>query len=145
MPTLPRLLLAVLLTAILHLTHTSNILITPPFPPTAFLGQSYTLRFQGTGLVKPSFVFSQLPPFLKGFPNGTVTGAPTETGSFKVTVNYTDKTHNGTAEVIISVADNNTDHVTLTPSSQFLTSPLFLSFSDGSRTFRAGQAIDIGF
>ncbi len=145
MPARLSLLLTLLLTALLQINHASNIFITPPFPSTAFIGQTYTVRFQGSGLVKPSFNFLQLPPFLKGFANGTVTGAPTETGSFKVIISYIDKTHNGTADVIISVADNNTDSVNLAPSQQILSNPLYLSFSDGSRTFQVGEAIDIGF
>lgn len=144
MPTPPPL-LPILLLALLHLIHAGNVLITPPFPPTAFLGQPYSIRFQGTGLSKPTFTFTDLPPFLKGFPNGTLTGTPTETGSFKVLINYADKTRNGTTSAIISVGDNNTEHMTLTPNWQGTISPLFLSFSDGSRTFRAGQTIDIGF
>lgn len=144
MPTRPPL-LPILLIALLHLIHAGNILINPPFPPTAFLGQNYSIRFQGTGLSKPTFAFTDLPPFLKGFPNGTLSGTPTETGSFKVLINYADKTRKGTTSVLISVADNNTEHIKLMPNWQGTTSPLFLSFSDETRTFRAGQTIDIGF
>lgn len=134
-----------LLGYLLLLAAAAPVLLAPPFPPTAFLGQNYQLRFTASGLFRPSFAFQQLPSSFKGFANGTIAGTPQEVGSFKIVVKYVDKTHNGAAEVLISVASNSTDNPNLSPYAQFPSSPLYLSFSDSNRVFRAGDAIEIGF
>lgn len=120
---------------------TGSVLVTPPFPPTAFVGQSYTLRFQASGLVRGTFSFEQLPPFLKGFSNGTISGTAESTGSHKIIVKYADRTKNGSAEVVLSIAANNTDNVNLDPNAQTLSNSLFISLSGHRRAFKAGDSI----
>jgi hypothetical protein len=121
------------------------LLLTPPFPPTGFLGQDYQLRFQASGLIKPVFTFEGLPPFLTGFGNGTVAGTPDALGCFNIVVKYSDKTHNGSQEAVICMATNSTDGLNLNPQTQSLNSPLYISPSVSSWMFQVGQQIEIGF
>lgn len=65
-----------ILCSLLYLTTTSNLLLDPPFPPSAFLNQKYSIRFQVYGLIKPTFSFSGLPSFLVGYSNGSLIGIP---------------------------------------------------------------------
>jgi len=51
--------------------------LSPPLPPTAFLGQFYTAQFRVVGLDNPKFSFPNLPSFLAPQPDGTVSGTPT--------------------------------------------------------------------
>ena len=66
--------------------------VTPATVPQATRGESYNQSFSATGGVAPySWKISGLPPGLKAA-GSTITGSPTMTGSFSVTVEATDNT-----------------------------------------------------
>lgn len=129
----------------LHTVLASALLLTPPFPPTGFFNQTYAVRFQAAALFKPTFSFEGLPAFLKGFANGTMAGTPTEVGSFKITVKYSDKSHSGSEDVIICIASGSSEGVSLDPKTPSFNSPILISPSDKGWIFRAGDEIGIGF
>ena len=128
---------------LLAVTTSNNLLLTPPFPQTAFLGKKYQVNFQVYGLIKPTFTFKDLPSFFKGFPNGTLSGTPDSIGSYKITVSYSDRSRNGSSEVIIAVATNDTTSaisnlpLTTTPDS------IYIGLSETSWTYRTGEPIYI--
>lgn len=127
-----------LVSFLLVVTTLNNLLLTPPFPQTAFLSKRYQVNFQVYGLIKPTFTFKDLPSFFKGFPNGTLTGTPDSIGSYKITVNYSDKTRNGSSEVIIAVATNDTTSAALNSPSKTTLDSIYIGFSETSWTYRAG-------
>lgn len=135
--------LLLLVLFLLAVTTSNNLLLAPPFPQTAFLGKRYQVNFQVYGLIKPTFSFKGLPPFFKGFPNGTLTGTPDSIGSYKATISYSDKTRNGSSEVIIAVATNNTTNAI--SNSPFYTTldSIYIGLSKTSWTYRAGEPIYI--
>ena len=67
----------------------------PPFPPLAYVGQNYELKFNVRGLPQIAFTFQGLPYFFTGSKDGSIKGAPIETGSYKVIVTYTSKNTTG--------------------------------------------------
>lgn len=102
------------LIAVLLLTATlqqdASIFLTPPYPPTAFYQQYYEVRFRVRGLDAPTYKFDNLPNFLSGSADGVLSGTPNITGTFKITVSYTDGTGSGSSKIVISVTGSpNTD------------------------------------
>ena len=77
--------------------------LSPPLPPTAFLGQFYTVQFRVIGLDNPTFSFLNLPPFLNSQPDGTVSGTPTELGSYPLNITFSTLEVTLTEGVIIRV------------------------------------------
>src|SRR5262245_11542250 len=66
--------------------------VTPATLPQATRGESYNQSFSATGGVAPySWKISGLPPGVKA-EGSTISGTPTTTGSFSVTVEVTDNT-----------------------------------------------------
>jgi len=55
---------------------TSNLFLTPAFPPTAYQNQFYNIKFRVRGLDDPVFTFEGLPKQLKGSANGVISGIP---------------------------------------------------------------------
>jgi hypothetical protein len=133
--------LLILLPCLIHLAIADSLLLDPPFPPTAFLNQKYEVKFQVRGLVKPTFSFKGLPNFLIGQSNGTLSGTPQEVGSFKIMVGYSDKSHNGSEEVIISIASNDTTSTSIDPNTNALGGSLYIQTSTVSWIYRAEDDI----
>lgn len=98
--------LFLLLAANLHLAHSQELFLSPPYPPTAFYQQYYEIRFRVRGISFPTYTFTNLPSFFTGSANGVVSGTPNITGTFRFTIDYTDGTLSGSDKVVISVADS---------------------------------------
>jgi hypothetical protein len=82
------LIFSVLLACTLTQENPDRYFLSPPQPPTAFVGQYYTVQFRVIGVDNPKFSFSNLPPFLKGYSDGTIEGAPDKLGSFVAKIRF---------------------------------------------------------
>jgi hypothetical protein len=96
---------ALLLAASFNIVASQDLFLSPAYPPTAFLSQYYEVIFRVRGLNYPTFTFDNLPDFLTGKADGSVSGTPTITGTFKITVTYTDGNTTQSVKVVVSVAN----------------------------------------
>lgn len=62
--------------------------ITPIIPPTAFVGQYYTVNFRVNGLAKPDISFDNLPDCFTALNTGTIEGTPDTAGSYNIVLRY---------------------------------------------------------
>ena len=86
-----RYLLVALLLVSSFAKHQEDYFITPAVPPTAFVGEYYTIQFRVFGLDNPVYKFEGLPAYLKGHEDGTIEGTPHEKGSFAIKVWFASK------------------------------------------------------
>lgn len=133
------------LIAVLLLTATlqqdASIFLTPPYPPTAFYQQYYEVRFRVRGLDGPTFKWDNLPNFLSGSADGVLSGTPNITGTFKISLSYTDGTGSGSSKIVISVTGSpNTD-----ASAKQSADVTFLVIQTAldSWIYRSGQSINV--
>ena len=99
-----RYLLVILLIALTQQGYSHDFFLSPPLPPTAFVGEYYTTQFRVLGLDNPVFYFTKLPKFLKGHADGTIEGTPKKTGSFPVSVRFTAPGCDETRDIVIRIA-----------------------------------------
>lgn len=85
---------AVVLLSLVALASTS-LFLSPAYPSTAFYQQYYETRFRVRGLTHPTFTFENLPSFFTGSEDGVVSGTPDITGTFRITIKYTDGEQSG--------------------------------------------------
>jgi hypothetical protein len=102
------------LIAVLLLTATiqqdASVFLTPVYPPTAFYQQYYEVRFRVRGQDAPTFTWNNLPNFLSGTTDGVLSGTPNITGTFKISISYTDGVTTASSKIVISVTGSpNTD------------------------------------
>lgn len=83
-----------------------HLFLSPAYPPTAFYQQYYEVRFRVRGLTHPTFSFDNLPSFLEGSEDGVISGTPDLTGTFRITVRYSDGEAEGESRVVISVTSS---------------------------------------
>jgi len=132
---------ALLLAASINLASAQDAFLTPPFPPTAFVEQYYEVRFRVYGLSAPTFTFTNLPDFLKGTADGVLSGTPSVTGTFKVTVSYTDGTTTGSNKVVISVTQS--PNTAASAAQNKVVVGLIIQTATSTWTYRAGDKITI--
>ena len=65
--------------------------VSPAAPPTAFVGEFYTVQFRVMGLDNPVFKFEDLPAWFKGHGDGTVEGVPKHAGNYQIKVWFASK------------------------------------------------------
>ncbi len=82
------LLLLLITVAFQHSDNYNQYEISPALPPTAFIGQYYTVNFRVGGLSTPDFTFDNLPSCFTGSSTGTIEGIPDSIGSFNIRVSY---------------------------------------------------------
>ena len=87
--------------------------ISPLYPPTAFEGQFYEVRFRIRGLDYPNFSFSGLPTSLHGSADGVVSGIARGPGSFSVKVNFHSGSESGSAQVVLRITPGTSSYSTL--------------------------------
>ncbi len=119
----------------------ASIFLTPPYPPTAFYQQYYEVRFRVRGLDGPTYTFENLPNFLSGSADGVLSGTPNITGTFKISISYTDGTNSGSSKVVISVTGSpNTD-----ASAKQSSDVTFMVIQNAieSWIYRSGQSVSI--
>ena len=80
-----------------------SLYLSPLYPPTAFEGQYYEVRFRVRGLDYPQFTFKGLPECFKASSDGVITGIPRGAGSYAVLVAYTNGKDRDQKEVIIRI------------------------------------------
>lgn len=95
------LIVALLLTATIQ--QDATLFLTPTYPSSAFIQQYYEVIFRVRGLDGPTFTFANLPNFFTGSADGTLSGTPNITGTFKINISYTDGTNSGSSRVVINV------------------------------------------
>jgi len=78
--------------------------LSPPLPPTAFVGEYYTTQFRVLGLDNPVFDFDELPKCFKSYPDGTIEGTPEKAGSFAVKVHFKSGKCSATRDIVFRVA-----------------------------------------
>ncbi len=126
---------------LLTVTIQQDLFLSPPFPPTAFYQQYYEVIFRVRGLSGPTFTYDNLPGFFKGSADGSVSGTPNATGTFKFTISYTDGTNSGSSKLVFNVAASpNTD--ASAKQSQDVTF-LVIQAAINSWIFRSGESISI--
>jgi len=77
--------------------------LSPLYPPTAFEGQYYEVRFRVRGLDYPQFSFKGLPDCFKGTAEGVISGIPKIPGSYAVLVGFGSGKEKDQKEVIIRI------------------------------------------
>jgi len=80
--------------------------LSPPLPPTAFVGQYYTAQFRVVGLDFPSFKFSGLPKCFVGTSDGAIEGNPDKAGSYAVTITFTDGGKSYSRQIVVRIASS---------------------------------------
>lgn len=68
--------------------NTPDYFLSPPLPPTAFVGQYYTVRFRVIGVDNPLFKIEGLPKCFKASPDGVIEGNPDKVGSYPIKVTF---------------------------------------------------------
>jgi hypothetical protein len=86
-----RYLFLVLLLALGACSHRGDYFVSPPIPPTAFVGEYYTVQFRVLGLDNPVFKFEDMPDCFKGHSDGTVEGTPKTPGTYEIKVWFASK------------------------------------------------------
>lgn len=113
--------------------------LSPILPPSAFMGQLYSCKFQVAGLKLPKFDFEGLPKEFTSNASGLVTGVPLKVGSYLVTVTYSSNSFSQSQQTIIRV----------TTSDQYPVSSLYPAFSISASistfVFMAGTSVNISF
>lgn len=80
--------------------------ITPIIPPTAFIGQYYTVNFRVNGLAKPNISFDNLPDCFSALNTGTIEGTPDTIGSFNIILRYQSGSESGQQNIVLRVANS---------------------------------------
>ena len=119
----------------------ASVFLTPPYPPTAFYQQYYEVRFRVRGLDAPTFKWDNLPNFLAGNDDGVLAGTPNITGTFKISITYTDGTNSYTDKVVISVTGSPNTHASAKQNAEVTL--LVIQNAIESWIFRSGEAIAI--
>ena len=78
--------------------------ITPIIPPTAFVGQYYTVNFRVNGLAKPDISFDNLPDCFTALSTGTIEGVPDTVGSYNIVLRYQSGAESGQQDIVLRVA-----------------------------------------
>jgi hypothetical protein len=119
------LMIGYLLCLLLFLAITTNqqeVFLSPVLPPAAFVGEYYTVQFRLVGADRPTFSFTDLPPFLSAYSNGTVEGTPLQPGSFPLTIVYETSAIYSKAAIIVRVLNSSSSsasEATIISSSKF--------------------------
>lgn len=134
--------LLLLLSANLHLAHSQDFFVTPEYPPTAFYQQYYELRYRVRGITYPTFTFTNLPSFFTGTADGVVSGTPNITGTFKITINYSDNgTNSGSTVAVINIADS--PNTAASKAQAQAVANLIIQAAADTWIYRSGDAISI--
>lgn len=101
-----RLALLLLLLVSAHQNHQSynQYEISPIIPPTAFVGQYYTVNFRVNGLAKPDISFDNLPDCFTALNTGTIEGIPDTVGSYNIILRYRNGAESGQQNIVLRVA-----------------------------------------
>lgn len=120
----------------------SNYQISPPLPPTAFVGQYYTCQFRVLGMDFPTFEFRGLPSCFTGSKAGMIEGVPDQIGSFPLTVVYWSGSVKFSRDIVIRIASA-LNSLTGTQNTTDLSLRLSIVSKDTSYMFMAGNLITI--
>lgn len=101
-----------ILALLLVLSLQQNIFLSPLYPPTAFEGQYYEVRFRVRGMDFPQFTFKGLPDCFKASADGVISGIPKGPGSYAVLIGYSSGNQRDQKEVIIRITPSLRDDST---------------------------------
>jgi hypothetical protein len=141
-----RLILLILISLNFQQIDTNQLLfqLSPPIPPTSFLGQFYTCQFRIIGLDYPSFQIDGLPSGFSSSPSGLVKGTPAQIGSFVITISYSSNNYKDSKQTILRVVQSGDS-----PANIKIVNSLYPRFSITSDAYTyiymAGMQIQINF
>jgi len=135
------LIFSVLLACTLAQENPDQYFLSPPLPPTAFQGQYYTMQFRVIGIDNPQFSFSNLPPFLTAYTDGTIEGTPDRLGSFVTKLKFQSPRASGSRDIVFRVTSSNSASSTKEKASRE-GEKLFIVLNN-SLTFSVGDKINI--
>lgn len=140
-----RVLLAILLVALSQQGCESDYFLSPPLPPTAFIGEYYTTQFRILGLDNPVFKFSDLPEELKGYPDGTLAGTPLKAGSYPVRVFFTTPRCDSYRDIVVRVAHSVSSTEEFNRAAGVMASEKFIIVNNQQRsfTYKAGEKVNL--
>ena len=141
-----RVLLALLLVAFTYQGCTSDYFLSPPLPPTAFIGEYYTAQFRILGLDNPIFKFSNLPAWFKGHSDGTLSGTPKKAGSYPVRVFFTTSGCDQYRDIVVRVAQSVSSTQGYNRAAGVMGVERFIVVNSQKRTFtyKVGDQISLG-
>ena len=91
-----------------------GVFLSPPIPPTAFIGEYYTIHFRVLGAEQPEFFFQTVPAGFTGHADGRLEGLPTESGTFNLVIKLRGKAMDEVKEVALRVRHSVTSMEELT-------------------------------
>jgi len=138
-------LLVVLLLASAYAGESSDdYFLSPPLPPTAFVGEYYTTQFRVLGLDNPVFDFDELPKCFKSYPDGTIEGTPEKAGSYAVKVHFKSGKCAGTRDIVFRVARSVASTLEVNSEAGVLAVNKFIVVSpNSSLTYSVGDKINL--
>lgn len=141
-----RYLLAAILLVLSQCGGGDDYFLSPPLPPTAFIGEYYTTQFRILGLDNPVFKFSELPPWLKGYKDGTLAGTPTVAGSFPVRVFFSAPGCDSSRDIVVRVAHSVSSTEEFNRAAGVMASERFIVVNSQQRsfTYTVGSSINLG-
>jgi hypothetical protein len=101
-----------ILALLLVVTLQQNFFLSPLYPPTAFEGQYYEVRFRVRGLDFPQFTFKGLPDCFKASADGVVSGIAKGPGSYAVLIGFSSGNQRDQKEVIFRITPSLRDDST---------------------------------
>lgn len=140
-----RYLLAILLVVSTYQGASSDFFLSPPLPPTAFVGEYYTATFRVLGLDNPVFVFDNLPQCFKGYKDGTIEGTPDHPGSYPVRVHFTAPGCSEYRDIVIRIAESVSSTQGFDQGSGILGVDRFIIVNSANKsfTYKVGENINL--
>ena len=123
----------------------SDYFLSPPLPPTAFIGEYYTTQFRILGLDNPLFKFVDLPKWFKGYKDGTIAGTPKKAGSYPVRVYFTTPGCDNYRDIVVRVAPSVSSTEEFNRAAGVMASERFIVVNSAKRsfTYKSGEKINI--
>lgn len=123
----------------------TDFFLSPPLPPTAFVGEYYTTTFRVLGLDNPVFKFEDLPQCFKGYKDGTIEGTPDHAGSYPAKVYFSGPGCAESRDIVIRIANSVSSTQGFDQGSGILGVDKFIVVNSADRTFTytVGQPINL--
>ena len=113
----------------------NDFFLSPPRPPTAFVGEYYTATFRVLGLDNPVFKYVDLPQCFKGYPDGTIEGTPDKAGSYPVRVHFSGVGCDEYRDIVFRIADSVSSTEGFDRKSGVMSADRFIVVNSAERSF----------
>lgn len=130
---------------VLSFQGSTDYFLSPPLPPTAFVGEYYTTTFRVLGLDNPVFKFEGLPQCFKGYKDGTIEGTPDHAGSYPATVRFSAPGCSDSRDIVIRIAESVSSTQGFDQGSGVLGVDRFIIVNPSNRsfTYKVGEPIKL--